>query len=95
MLPCRRVAVPPCRRVAVLPCRRVAVTPCCRAALSPCLRAALLPARVRLSVDRPGHYTLRLALVFYHEDEKREDGVELGIDDLVRVGSANRVPLLC
>ena len=36
-------------------------------------------------MDRPGLYTVRLTLVFYHNDERREDGITLGIDDVLKV----------
>lgn len=39
----------------------------------------------RLSVDRPGHYTVRMTVVMYHEDDRRGDGVELGLEDLLKV----------
>lgn len=41
----------------------------------------------RLSVDRPGRYTVRLTVVFYHNDKRREDGIVLGLDDLIEVSS--------
>lgn len=39
----------------------------------------------RLLVDRPGHYTVRMTVLLYHEDEKRRDGVHLELEDLLKV----------
>ncbi|CAM9825648.1 unnamed protein product, partial [Scytosiphon promiscuus] len=39
----------------------------------------------RLPVGRPGLYTVRLTVVFYHNDERRGDGITLGVDDLIEV----------
>ena len=39
----------------------------------------------RLLVDRPGRYTVRLTMIFYHNDERRGDGIVLGLDDLIEV----------
>lgn len=36
-------------------------------------------------MDRPGHYTVRLSLVFYHNDERRADGIKLDLSDLMEV----------
>lgn len=41
----------------------------------------------RLLVDRPGHYTVRMAVVLYHEDDKRGDGLHLGLEDLLEVST--------
>jgi len=40
-------------------------------------------------VDRAGLYTVRLTLIFYHDDERRRDGVALGVDDLMEVKCGN------
>eukprot|EP00752_Nemacystus_decipiens_P008487 g7584.t1 len=39
----------------------------------------------RLPVDRPGLYTVRLTLMFYHNDERRGDGITLGVNDVLKV----------
>lgn len=42
----------------------------------------------RLLVDRPGRYTVRLTVIFYHNDKRRGDGIVLGLDDLIEVSQA-------
>ena len=39
----------------------------------------------RLSVDRPGRYTVRLTMLFYHNDKRRGDGIVLGLEGLIEV----------
>ncbi|CAM9678211.1 unnamed protein product [Ectocarpus sp. 4 AP-2014] len=39
----------------------------------------------RLPVERPGLYTVRLTVVFFHDDERRGDGITLGVDELMEV----------
>ena len=39
----------------------------------------------RLPVERAGLYTVRLTVVFFHEDERRGDGITLGVDELMEV----------
>lgn len=36
-------------------------------------------------MDRPGLYTVRLTLVFNHNDERRGDGITLRVDDVLKV----------
>lgn len=47
----------------------------------------------RLGVDRPGRYTVRLSLIFYHNDERRADGVKLNLSDLIEVHVGTWVPV--
>ncbi|CAM9223038.1 unnamed protein product, partial [Ectocarpus sp. 8 AP-2014] len=39
----------------------------------------------RLPVERPGLYTVRLTVVFFHDDQRRGDGITLGVDELMEV----------
>lgn len=39
----------------------------------------------RLSVGRPGLYTVRMTVLFHHDDERRDDGIKLGVEDLLKV----------
>lgn len=39
----------------------------------------------RLPVKRPGLYTVRLTVIFFHDDERRGDGITLGVDELMEV----------
>lgn len=44
----------------------------------------------RLPVDRPGHYTVRLTVVFHHNDKRRGDGIVLALEDLLEASLTTR-----